>query len=117
MTIAPPTGDWNVDTGGSGTTAGSRATSSYAREVDDHLGSFAPTPRELEPAAERLDRWADKLAGTPVVDLLDALSESGLKWTDIARLIGVSVTGLNNWRQGGVASERRNTALRRPLAF
>lgn len=40
----------------------------------------------------------------PLVDRLNALSDLGFAWADLARIFGVSVPALRKWRQGEAAS-------------
>ena len=40
----------------------------------------------------------------PLVERLNALSDLGFAWTDLARIVGVSVPALRKWRQGESAS-------------
>lgn len=94
---------------------GQRAATQYSADAYDALLDRAPLP---SPQPERLERWTDKLAGTPALDLLSELHDRfGLEWQRIARLLGVSVPALNKWRVGGGLAPETDVALRRLVAF
>jgi transcriptional regulator with XRE-family HTH domain len=65
-----------------------------------------------------LDQCAQQRAREDVPRLLTELSdERGLGWSDIARLIGVSVQTLRNWRKGDPATGENRLAVARLAAF
>lgn len=65
-----------------------------------------------------LDLLARDRARADVVTLLDVLSgERGLGWSDIARLVGVSVQAVRKWRRGEPASGENRLAIARVVAL
>lgn len=51
-------------------------------------------------------------------ELLDELATGfGLSWTDLARMVSVSVPAIRKWRQAGGVSSEKLSALARVLAF
>jgi DNA-binding transcriptional regulator YiaG len=56
------------------------------------------------------------LQGRQVRWLVGELANLGLSWTDIARVVGVSVPALRKWRQGGAASPDNRKGAARLLA-
>src|SRR4029077_5017288 len=93
------TGEGLVTLRGAGLLTGQRASAHYRLEAEGLLLGFSPLPK---PEPERVDRWTDKLAGPPPIDLLADLHERfGLEWRRMAQLLGVSVTAINKWRSGG----------------
>lgn len=50
-------------------------------------------------------------ANSGVQDLLDLVSESGLAWRDLARMLGVSVPAIQKWRKGEKASGENRLKL------
>ncbi|HVF05262.1 MAG TPA: hypothetical protein VNA20_10505 [Frankiaceae bacterium] len=53
-----------------------------------------------------------------VASLLEELSNiRGMGWSDIAKVVGVSVSAVRKWRQGGVASAESRTKLARIAAL
>lgn len=109
------TGSDSVRIHGGATLTGQHASTHYNAEARDRLFDLAPLP---SPQPERLERWADKLAGTAVLDLLAELhNRVGLEWRRIARLLAVSVPALNKWRIGGGLAPESEQGLRRLVAF
>jgi hypothetical protein len=65
-----------------------------------------------------LDQRAANKARRGVPALLAELAvDRGMAWTDIARLVSVSVSGLRKWRTSGSASAEHRLALARLAAF
>lgn len=54
--------------------------------------------------ARRLEGAAQDLAKRGVAELLGELADGGFAWSDIARLVGVSVPAIRKWRTGKAAS-------------
>ena len=60
----------------------------------------------------------DEKTKASVLELLVELTEAhGLGWSDIGRLVGVSVPAIRKWRLGGDASSANHVALARLAAF
>ena len=53
----------------------------------------------------------------PPVELLNELAERGFSWTGIARLLGVSTSGIRKWRRGEDISGSNRYALSKLSAF
>lgn len=64
-----------------------------------------------------LDERARSKAKLSVQSLLDELSDRGMAWRDLARLVGVSVSAVRKWRQGGPATGESRFSLARLAAF
>lgn len=61
----------------------------------------------------QIEARTDEAAKRPPVDLLAELSGMGFSWTDIARLVGVSIPAIRKWRQGeSVSGENRRSVAR-----
>jgi hypothetical protein len=77
----------------------------YRRTTDLH-GQACDTRRkahQLELESKTVDR-----ARCAPTQALEQLSDYGLAWRDIARVIGVSVPAINKWRKGtGITGENR----------
>jgi len=109
------TGGPTVRFAGTSGLTGRQGAAHYLPEAYGALLDWAPLPSSRP---ERLERWTDKLAGTPAVDLLAELHDRfGLEWQRIARLLGVSVPALNKWRNGGGLAAETDLNLRRLVAF
>jgi transcriptional regulator with XRE-family HTH domain len=68
--------------------------------------------------AKTLDLLARDRARANVVSLLEELSgERGLGWSDIARLVGVSVQAITKWRRGESVSGEKRLAVARLAAL
>lgn len=66
-----------------------------------------------------LERVQDSLRGTPTPDVLRKLSiVHGLSWSDLSRLVGVSIPAIRKWRRDtNGASEENRVRLLGVLAF
>jgi len=75
---------------------------SAAAGLRDESSLLSDDAKDLHRRAllHNLDTRTAPHAQRPVVDLLQSLSESGFAWSEIARLIGVSVPALRKWRSG-----------------
>lgn len=57
---------------------------------------------------DALEEHQAHMAAQSGKDLLDRLSDRGFSWTDIARLVGVSIPAVQKWRRGaGITGENR----------
>lgn len=89
----------------------------YLRTEVDMLGGevheFHGEVREQEMA----DRTREKAAKS-VAELLEELAaDRGMGWSDIAELVGVSVSAVRKWRKGGVAGPANRLSLARIAAL
>ncbi|MGD9798067.1 MAG: hypothetical protein AB7H92_16530 [Microbacteriaceae bacterium] len=67
---------------------------------------------------QTLELLARDRARDDVVTLLDVLSaERGLGWSDIARLVGVSVQAVRKWRRGEAVTGENRLAVARVVAL
>jgi hypothetical protein len=67
---------------------------------------------------QTLELLARDHARDDVVTLLDVLStERGLGWSDIARLVGVSVQAVRKWRRGEAVTGENRLAVARVVAL
>ncbi len=67
---------------------------------------------------QTLELLARDRARADVVTLLDALStDRGLGWSDIARLVGVSVQAVRKWRRGETVTGENRLAVARLVAL
>lgn len=64
-----------------------------------------------------LDERARSKAKRSVPSLLEQLSNRGIAWRDLARLVGVSVSAVRKWRQGGHATGESRFAVAQLAAF
>jgi len=60
---------------------------------------------------------ANERAKQPLAELLDALSDLGLFWRDVARICGVSVPALRKWRQGQPATGENRRRVAETVAY
>ncbi len=65
----------------------------------------------------QLEERTSEAARRAPTDLLNELASLGFSWTGIARLVGVSVPGLRNWRQGEAPSGTNRHQLAQIVAF
>ena len=89
----------------------------YLRSEVDMLGGEM---RELHSEVRDHDLTDRSLAKSKksVSNLLEELaSDRGMGWSDIAEVVGVSVSAVRKWRQGGVASPESRTKLARIAAL
>lgn len=89
----------------------------YLRSRVDLLGGevqeFHSEVREHDLADRSLEKSKKSVA-----NLLDELaSERGMGWSDIAEVVGVSVSAVRKWRKGGVASPESRSKLARIAAL
>lgn len=64
-----------------------------------------------------LDAREQEVAARNGLDLLHSLSDSGLAWRDVARIVGVSVPAVQKWRRGEGMSGARRLSLARLVAL
>lgn len=76
------------------------------RGLADEVGVLADDTYESAAKSRSLilDERVHALRGRQMTWLVEQLSDYGLSWRDIARLIGVSVPALRKWRRGGAAT-------------
>lgn len=74
-------------------------TRSQARHLHDDIDSLHQKSHILEWQTRTAER-----ARTGLTTMLEELGELGFSWRDVARLVGVSVPGLQKWRRGEKAS-------------
>lgn len=89
----------------------------YLRTDVDLLGSEV---HELHGEARELDLGDRTLSKgkKSVHDLLEELSfERGMGWSDIAEVVGVSISAVRKWRKGGDASPESRSRLARIAAM
>lgn len=89
----------------------------YLRTNVDSLGGEV---QELHGEAREADLRARAFekGRSSVSSLLEELAyDRGLGWSDIASLVGVSVSAVRKWRNGGDASPERRAVLARLAAF
>lgn len=79
----------------------------HAEIVDGHTGLVT----------KKLDGDAQELAKRGVTDLLTTLADEGFAWTDIARLVGVSIPAVRKWRTGKPATGDNVLQLARLVAL
>lgn len=65
----------------------------------------------------QVEARTDEAAKRPPVDLLAELSNLGFSWTDIARLVGVSIPAIRKWRQGESVSGENRQSIARVVAL
>ena len=93
------------------------------RQAGAHRRETRQQHGEAETFHEQTIRWlltakTDEKSKSTVLELLVELTEAhGLGWSDIARLVGVSVPAIRKWRMGGYASADNHVALARLAAF
>jgi len=97
-----------------------RALSIRADYLRTNVDSLGGEVQELHDDARTLDldsRTLDK-SKKSVPALLDELaSERGMGWSDIAEVIGVSISAVRKWRKGGDASPESRKGLARIAAY
>jgi len=81
------------------------------------VGDVIHIIRDIAPVAVRLRRqelqrkWMDAQRAAAMADgstLLGKLSDAGMAWRDVARLVGVSVAAVQKWRRGeGITGANR----------
>lgn len=115
-------------------TAGGQPTGTSAGGVADYAPPPSNETRALSLRTGDLRTWADMLESEvrecdltdrtlektkkSVAGLLDELaSNRGMSWSDIAEVLGVSVSAIRKWRKGGDASLERRSKLARIAAF
>ena len=89
----------------------------YLRTEVDMLGGEVQEMhgeiRERDLADRALEKSKKSVAG-----LLDELAiDRGMGWSDIAEVVGVSVSAVRKWRKGGVASPQSRSKLARIAAL
>ena len=89
----------------------------YLRTEVDMLGGAAQELHSEVRGHDLADRSLEK-SKKSVANLLEELaSDRGMGWSDIAEVVGVSVSAVRKWRQGGVASPESRTKLARIAAL
>jgi len=85
-------------------------------EVDMHAGEVQELHGEVR-EHDLADRSLEK-SRKSVANLLEELaSDRGMGWSDIAEVVGVSVSAVRKWRKGGLASPESRTRLARVAAL
>lgn len=101
-------------------TRGTRALSLRADYLRSNIDVLGGEVQDLHGEARELDLQARAFekGKASVASLLAELSSSrGMGWSDIAAIVGVSVSAVRKWRHGGEASPERRAALARVAAF
>ena len=122
-------------------TTGGQPTGTSAGAVSDYAPSAPSETRALSLRADYLRTEVDMLGGEmqelhgavrehdladrtlekskkAVATLLEELaSDRGMGWSDIAEVVGVSVSAVRKWRKGGVASPESRSKLARIVAL
>ncbi len=122
-------------------TTGGQPTATSAGGVSDYAQSAPSETRTLSLRADYLRTEVDMLGGEvqemhgevrerdlvdrtlekskkSVANLLEELAGSrGMGWSDIAEVVGVSVSAVRKWRKGGVASPESRSKLARIAAL
>lgn len=122
-------------------TTGGQPTGAAAGGISDYAPSAPSETRALSLRADYLRTKVDMLGGEmqelhgavrendladrtlekskkSVANLLDELASSrGMGWSDIAEVVGVSVSAVRKWRKGGVASPESRSKLARIAAL
>jgi transcriptional regulator with XRE-family HTH domain len=122
-------------------TTGGQPTGTSAGAVSDYAPSAPSETRALSLRADYLRTEVDMLGGEmqelhgavrehdladrtlekskkAVATLLEELaSDRGMGWSDIAEVVGVSVSAVRKWRKGGVASPESRSKLARIAAL
>lgn len=89
----------------------------YLRTEVDMLGGEVQDLHTEVREHDLADRALEK-SKKSVANLLQELaSERGMGWSDIAEIVGVSVSAVRKWRQGGVASPESRSKLARIAAL
>ncbi len=89
----------------------------YLRTEVDMLGGEVQELHSEVRGHDLADRSLEK-SKKSAANLLDELaSDRGMGWSDIAEVVGVSVSAVRKWRQGGVASPDSRTKLARIAAL
>lgn len=100
--------------------SGTRALSLRADYLRSNVDLLGGEVHDLHGEARELDLQARAFekGKASVASLLEELSLSrGMGWSDIAAIVGVSVSAVRKWRHGGDASPERRAALARVAAF
>lgn len=89
----------------------------YLRTACDMLGGEMQEFHGEAREHDLIDRSLEK-SKKSVPNLLEELAgERGMGWSDIAEVVGVSVSAIRKWRKGGVASPQSRTKLARLAAL
>lgn len=89
----------------------------YLRTEVDMLGGEVQELHSEVRGHDLADRSLEK-SKKSVANLLEELaSNRGMGWSDIAEVVGVSVSAVRKWRKGGVASPQSRTKLARIAAL
>lgn len=89
----------------------------YLRTEVDMLGGEVQEMHEEIRERDLADRSFEK-SKKSVSGLLEELAVSrGMGWSDIAEIVGVSVSAVRKWRKGGVASPQSRSKLARIAAL
>lgn len=91
----------------------------YRADRQEHRGRGATLVRDHHQLYEdAFVAEAQAAARMTATELLDELATGfGLSWTDLARMVSVSVPAIRKWRQAGGVSSENLSALARVLAF
>ena len=97
-----------------------RARSLHADYLRTHVDTLGGEVYELQGEARELDlrdRTFEKTKKS-VPTLLEELTvERGMGWSDIAEVVGVSISAIRKWRKGGTASSESRKGLARIAAL
>jgi transcriptional regulator with XRE-family HTH domain len=89
----------------------------YLRTEVDMLGGEVQELHGAGREHDRADRTLEK-SKKSVANLLEELAgDRGMGWSDIAEVVGVSVSAVRKWRKGGVASPESRSKLARIAAL
>lgn len=97
-----------------------RTLSLRADYLRTHVDTLGGEVHELQGEARELDLKDRTFAKTKksVPTLLEELTvERGMGWSDIAEVVGVSISAIRKWRKGGPASSESRAALARVAAL
>jgi transcriptional regulator with XRE-family HTH domain len=83
----------------------------------DTLGSDVHDRHGEVREQDLVDRTRDKASKSVANLLLELTTDRGMGWSDIAEVVGVSVSAIRKWRQGGEASPGSRMKLARIAAF
>jgi transcriptional regulator with XRE-family HTH domain len=89
----------------------------YARTVHDMVGGDV-RERQGEAREQYMADCTREKAAKSVAELLEELTaERGMGWSDIAEVLGVSISAIRKWRKGGDASPASRVKLARYAAL
>jgi transcriptional regulator with XRE-family HTH domain len=122
ITVDHPTGTWAgaVSDYAPSTPSETRALSLRADYLRTEIDLLGGEVQELHGEARELDMTDRTLEKTKksVAGLLEELaSDRGMGWSDIAEVVGVSISAIRKWRKGGDASPDSRSKLARIAAL